>query len=142
MDYRRFGNTLMIRMDPGEEVLETLAGICRKEKVALGHFSALGAADYLVVGIYDVKKQVYCKEEFHGAYEITSLFGTVSEKDGEVYLHAHLNASSLHGQTIGGHLNSAVISGTCEMALTVLDGHAGRKLNPLTGLNDLDFDDE
>ena len=142
MDYRKFGNTLMIRMDPGEEVLGTLADLCRREKVRLGHFSALGAADVLELGVYDVKEQVYHKEEFCGAYEITSLFGTVSEKDGEVYLHAHLNASSMHGVTIGGHLNRAVISGTCEMALTVLDGHAGRKVNPLSGLNDLEFCDE
>lgn len=132
----------MIRMDPGEEVIRTLTEICKKEKITLGYFNALGAADMLELGVYDVREQVYHKEDFHGAYEITSLFGTVSEKDGEVYLHAHLTASAMHGKTVGGHLNAAVISGTCEMALTVLEGHIGRKVNPLTGLTDLDFDNE
>ncbi|MBR2760358.1 MAG: DNA-binding protein [Solobacterium sp.] len=139
MDYRRFGNTIMIRMDPGEEILSTLTGICRKEKVRLGHLSALGAADYLELGVYDVSEHVYHKEQYTGAYEITSLFGTVSEKDDDVYLHLHLTASTLHGETVGGHLSAARISGTCEMALTVLDGSADRRKNELTGLNDLNF---
>ena len=130
----------MVRMDPGEEILTTLAQLCRDEHILLGEFRALGAADELELGVYDVAKQQYFKQTFHGAYEITSLFGTISEKDGDVYLHAHLSASTYDGATIGGHLNKAVISGTCEMVVEPMEGHCGRELNPLTGLNDLSFD--
>ncbi len=140
MDYRRFGNELLVRMDPGEEVLQELTKLCGKENIRLGEFRALGAADHLELGVYDVKEQVYHRESFDGAYEITSLFGTISEKDGQVYLHAHLNASTFDGKTVGGHLSAAVISGTCEMVVAVFDGRASRTRNPKTGLNDLDFD--
>lgn len=140
MDYRKFGNRYLVRMDPGEEVLTMMKQLCEKEMIGLGEFRALGAANELELGVYDVEKREYFKETYHGQYEITSLFGTISRHNQEVYLHAHLSASALGGTTIGGHLNKAVISGTCEMVIEPMEGSAGRRLNEKTGLNDLDFD--
>ena len=106
MEYRKFGNRYLVRMDPGDEVLAKLTEFCRTEKIALGEVRALG---------------------------------TITEKDGEVYLHLHLAASGADGNAIGGHLNKAVISGTLEMVVEPMEGHAGRTVNPLTGLNDIAF---
>ena len=100
---------------------------------------ALGAADDLVLGVYDVQLKKYFSKEYRGAYEITSLFGTITRKDGEVYLHLHLAASGADGSAVGGHLNKAVISGTLEMVVEPMEGHAERAVNPLTGLNDIAF---
>ena len=33
MDYRKFGNTYVIRMDRGEEIVRTLTDFCKKENV-------------------------------------------------------------------------------------------------------------
>ncbi len=140
MEYRKFGNRYMVRMDPGDEVLAKVTELCEAEGIQLGEFRALGAADELELGVYDVEKKQYFKEVYKGQYEITSLFGTISEQNGNVYLHAHLSASTLHGASIGGHLNRAVISGTCEMIVEPMEGHAGRAVNEQTGLNDLKFD--
>ena len=140
MEYRKFGNRYMVRMDPGEEILTKVKELCKAENITLGEFRGLGAANELELGLYDVTKKQYFKEEYHGQYEITSLFGTISEKDGDVYLHAHLSAGTLHGVSLGGHLSRAVISGTCEMIVEPMERHAGRAVNELTGLNDLKFD--
>ncbi len=140
MEYRKFGNRYMVRIDTGEEILESVKNLCRAERITLGEFRALGAARHLELGVYEVTNREYFKETFDGVYEITSLFGTISEKDGDIYLHAHLSASTLKGETIGGHLNSAVICGTCEMVIEPMEGHVGRAVNELTGLNDLEFD--
>lgn len=139
MDYRKFGNRYLVRMDPGDEVLTKLTEFCKTEKIALGEVRALGAANDLVLGVYDVQLKKYFSKEYTGAYEITSLFGTITEKDGEVYLHLHLAASGADGTAVGGHLNKAVISGTLEMVVEPMEGHAGRAVNPLTGLNDIAF---
>lgn len=139
MDYRKYGGRYLVRLDKGEELLSCVKRIAESEQIRLGEFRGLGAADDLELGVYDVAQQVYFKSQYTGAYEITSLFGTISEKDGEVYLHAHLSASSADGNSVGGHLNRAVISGTCEMVIEPMEGHAGRKRNEATGLFDLDF---
>ena len=60
MEYRKFGNTYVIRMDRGEEIIKILTDFCKKENVQLGSVDALGAADHAVVGLYDVSSR-----EFH-----------------------------------------------------------------------------
>ena len=39
------------------------------------------------------------------------------------------------GQTVGGHLNSARISATCEMFIYIIDGEVDRFKDESTGLN-------
>ena len=59
MDYRRFGNTVVIRIDRGEEVMEKLTQICETEDILLGSISGLGAASYVEMGLYDVEKKAF-----------------------------------------------------------------------------------
>ena len=44
MEYKRFGQKIILRLNPGEEVTECIREVCRTEKVALGEVSGLGAA--------------------------------------------------------------------------------------------------
>ena len=140
MEYRAFGNRYMVRMDPGEEILTGVKALCEKENIRLGEFRALAAVNHLELAVYDVAEKQFYRTEHDGAFEVTSLFGTISEKDGEAYLHAHLSATSADGSAVGGHLNAAVVSGTCEMVLEAFEGHAGRRYDDATGLNVLEFD--
>ena len=48
-------------------------------------------------------------------------------------------AMDLTGKVIGGHLNEAVVSATCELFVRKVEGHVGRRLDPETGLNIFDF---
>ena len=139
MDYRRFGNTIVARMDRGEEILEQLKQISLKEDVKLASVSALGAVDDFTVGVYKVDEQKYYSNHFEGAYEIVSLTGTVSTMDGEYYAHLHMSAGNDRGEVFGGHLNRAVISATCEMVITVIDGTVERVKDPEVGLNVFKF---
>ena len=135
MDYRRFGNTIVARMDRGEEILEQLREICLQEDVKLASVSALGAVDDFTVGVYKVDEQKYYSNHFLGAYEIVSLTGTVNTMDGEYYAHLHMSAGNDKGEVFGGHLNRAAISATCEMVITVIDGAVDRVKDPVVGLN-------
>ena len=43
MDYRKFDNTYVVRIDKDEEILEKVEEFALKENITLAHVSALGA---------------------------------------------------------------------------------------------------
>jgi len=139
MEYKRFGNQLVIRMDPGEEILEQLKLVAEEESLTLASVSGLGAVNEFTVGVYKTTEKQYLSKHFTGAYEIVSLTGTVTTKDGAVYLHLHMSAGNEHGEVFGGHLNRAVVSATAELVLTVIDGTVERRFDDAIGLNLMNF---
>ena len=42
MDYRKFGDTLYIRMDKGDEIIGSILDICEKEQIPSAIFSGIG----------------------------------------------------------------------------------------------------
>jgi uncharacterized protein len=139
MQYKVFGSTIVVRIDRGDEIMASVKEICKKEGIKLASISALGAVDHAVVGLYRVEEKNYLPNTFDGDMEMTSLTGNVTTKDGEVYLHMHADFADARGRVFGGHLTEAVISGTCEMFIQLIDGEIGRRLDEATGLNILDI---
>jgi predicted DNA-binding protein with PD1-like motif len=140
MEYRRFGSHYLVRIDRGEEVMESLTQMCREEGILLEAVSGLGAADYAKVGIYRVADHQFEGREFEGEQEVSSIVGSITQKDGEPYLHLHINLCDDNMNIHGGHLVRCRISGTCELIVTVLEGHVGRAYDEVTGLNLFEFD--
>ena len=135
MEHKRYGNTVIVRMDPGEEILEQMEIAAKAENVRLGSVSAIGAVNDFTVGLYDVAEKRYFPNRFTGAYEIVSLLGNITTMGGEYYAHLHMAAADGTGSTVGGHLNRAVISVTCEMFITEVEGEIDRKKDEKTGIN-------
>lgn len=140
MEYRRFENTLVIRMDRGEEICGTLAAICEKEDVELAEVSALGAVDRAEMAIYDVPSKTFFRKTFEGPMEIGSLVGSVTRKDGKPYLHLHGVVCDSELAAHGGHIASMRVSATCEMIVRVFPGEVGRRMDEAIGLNVFQFD--
>ena len=59
MEYRRFGNTIVARIDKDEDVLEKMKRIAMLEDVKLASVSALGTFSSMTVGIYDLEKRQF-----------------------------------------------------------------------------------
>lgn len=135
MEYRRFGQSIVVRMDKGEEILEQLKAVAQAEQIKLGGVSALGAVNSFTVGVFKTGEKKYYSNSFEGDFEIVSLTGTVSTMDGEFYSHLHMSAGDCEGKVFGGHLNRAVVSATCEMVITVIDGRVDRTFSEEIGLN-------
>lgn len=135
MEYRRFGNKIIARIDKGEEILTTIKEISLKENIKLASVQALGATDEFTVGVYKVDEKKYYTNEFKGYFEIVSLTGTINTMNGEFYIHIHMSAGNDKGEVFGGHLNKAIVSATCEMVIDIIDGRVDRKYDEETGLN-------
>lgn len=135
MKYKRFDNTIVVRIDRGEEILEAVAELAERESIRLASISALGAVNEFTVGVFNTAEKKYYANEFSGAFEIVSLTGTINTMDGKFYAHLHMSAGNDKGEVFGGHLNRAVISATCEMIVTVIDGEVDRYHDDDVGLN-------
>ena len=139
MDYRRFGDTVIVRMDPTEEIIQQLRLVAEKEGIRLAAVEALGAVDDFTVGVFDTAEKQYHSNRFTGAFEIVSLTGTVTTQKGSFYAHLHMSAGDREGRVFGGHLNSATVRATCEMVIRVIDGTVERQFEESVGLNLLRF---
>lgn len=135
MEYRKFQNKIIVRMDKGEEILEKVREVAEKEKIKLADISALGAVSEFTVGVFDTEAKEYHANEFKGSFEIVSLTGTINTMNDEFYCHLHMSAGNEKGQVFGGHLNRAIISATCEMIITLIDGRVDRRFEKEVGLN-------
>lgn len=141
MEGRKFGSKYVLRINKGEEVLESLKKFCKDEGIKLGNISGIGAANRVTVGLFEVTTKKYHSKELVGEFELTSLMGNVTTKDGEVYLHIHANVADDNYNTFGGHLNEAWISATCEIIIDAFEGEVERRFDDEVGLNLIKFVD-
>ncbi|MBO4378492.1 MAG: DNA-binding protein [Clostridia bacterium] len=139
MEYRRFGDTYVVRMDRGEEILASLTALCEKEDIVLAQVDALGAVDHAAVCVYDVPTKTFFRKEFNEPMEISNLCGTVTRKDGKVYLHLHVTVCDKDLAAHGGHATELRVSATCEMVLRTIPGMVDRRLDENVGLNVFKF---
>ena len=135
MEYRKFQDTYVVRLDRGEEILTELKKLSAKEHISLASVQGLGATDDFTVGVYNTDTKVYASNHFTGPHEIVSLTGTLDTMKAEPYLHLHMSAGNQQGQVFGGHLNSARISATCELVIRCIPGTIDRAPDQETGLN-------
>lgn len=142
MEYRKFDSTIIARIDKGEEILEKVKEIALKENIKLATISALGAVNDFTIGVFKTDEKKYYSNSFQGYFEITSLTGTINTMNGEFYTHIHMSAGNEKGEVFGGHLNRAVVSATCEMVITIIDGSVDRYFDEEIGLNLFKFNEK
>lgn len=140
MDYRRFGDVLVVRLDRGEEIIATLAALAKRENITLATVQGIGACDQVKFSLYNVAERTYSPNELHEELELTSLNGNMSMMDGEYYSHLHATFGRCNGAVVGGHLNEARISGTGEIFVHMISGEVERSKDEAeTGLYLFDF---
>lgn len=135
MDYRRFGDTIIARIDKGEEIVAQVRVIAEAEQIKLASVQALGAIKEFHAGLFNVAEKKYYGNYFEGMFEIVSLTGTINTMNDEFYTHLHISAGDIEGKVFGGHLVDATVSATCEMVIRILDGRVDRYFDEEVGLN-------
>ena len=121
MEYRKFSNTIVVRIDKGEEILEKIKEIALKENIKLANINALGATNDFTVGVFKTTEKKYYSNNIKGDFEIVSLTGTINTMNNEFYAHIHMSAGNDKGEVFGGHLNRAIVSATCEMIINIIE---------------------
>lgn len=139
MEYYCAGSKIVLRLDKGEEILATLTLFCQQHNIKLATVTGIGAINKASIGVFMQDTKEYHSTELTGNMEITSLMGNISQKEGEVYLHLHINLADETYQVRGGHLNSAWVGATGELVMDIIDGQVEREYSPEIGLNLMKF---
>lgn len=135
MKIRRIDDTVLVRLDKGEEIVDAVTRACREQNIQAGVVFGIGAVSRAITGLYDTGRKEFIANTWDRPMEITALAGNISLKDGEIYQHMHITMADASGSVFGGHLKSAVVSATAEIVIRVLNGTVGREFAEDIGLN-------
>ena len=138
MEYAKFGETVYIRFDKGDEIIAGILNICRKEKIGSAVFSGIGGCRTAEIQVFLPDEKRFMTEEITGSLEMASMNGNVTtDGQGAVKHHAHAVFSYLENgehKTMGGHIKSTEVLYTAEIELRpVKGGLISQSPNPETG---------
>ena len=98
------GRNFLFRIPEGEELLKFINEFAKKNNVLIGTVSAIGSLKNPKIGYFDEGAGKYKVIELTGTYELVSLAGNISVKDGEPFAHIHVALGDFDGMLYGGHL--------------------------------------
>ena len=132
---KKVNDTIIVRLDKGEEILGCLRAVCAEYAVRAASISGIGAVKGTTIGMYDMETGRYSDLKLPTFMELTNLSGNVSALNGETYLHVQITLAGENGHAFGGHLKEALIGATAEIFVTVFDTNIDRARDEATGLN-------
>ena len=134
------GYNYTVRLDRGEKLSEAMEKFFAENDLEGASVTAVGGAERLELGFYDLERKEYVWKTFPALYEITGLLGTIAlGEQGELMYHLHGTFAGRDYQVVGGHVKDFVVGGTCELFIHRTYQPLKRKADEDTGLKLLDL---
>lgn len=138
MEYRKIGDTLYLRMDKGDEIIENLLGVCKKEGISSATFYGIGGCSEAQIQTFLPEQKAFETHTLCGMLELVSLCGNITlNEQGEIAHHTHAMFAYKDGErhcTMGGHIQAVTVLYTAEIELRpVTGGVIHRRFDPETG---------
>lgn len=128
----------ILKIAKDKEIVSEVISFCEKNNIESAWISAIGAVKSAEIAYFDYQDKRYQTNTFEKYLEIASLSGNLGKLKAQTVAHLHIVLSDRNFNTIGGHLNSAVVSATCEVLISTLNQPIIRKKDEETGLNLID----
>ena len=135
MNLSKSKNKYYISLDKDEYINASLLDISNNQEIKSGWISGVGAIYDIEIGYYDVDKKEYLKKKFSDDYELLSLSGNLSMKEGVKFIHTHITFSNTDFKVFGGHLFDAKIAAAGEFMIDSSEIEIARKYNSDIGLH-------
>ena len=138
MEYRKYGDTVYIRMDKGDEIVGGIREVCKSENILSAAFSGIGGCSEAQIQTFSPESGTFETRTVRGMLELVSLQGSViADENDELHLHTHAAFSYKDGERhcmAAGHIRSITVLYTAEIELrSVAGGTIRRKADPVTG---------
>ena len=127
-------NKIMLRIDKGEYINKTILDVASSYNLKFGWINGLGAIMDPELGYYDLKNKEYIKKTIIGEFELTSLVGNLTLKEGDLFVHSHITFSDINFNAYGGHLFDCKIAVAGEFLIFRSPTEINRKYDDEIGL--------
>ena len=127
-------NKIMLRIDKGEYINKTILDVASFYNLKFGWINGLGAIMNPELGYYDLKNKEYIKKTIIGEFELTSLVGNLTLKEGDLFVHSHITFSDINFNAYGGHLFDSKIAVAGEFLIFRSPTEINRKYDDEIGL--------
>jgi predicted DNA-binding protein with PD1-like motif len=128
-------SSFLVRLPTGEDLLHALTSEFERRSIRKAAFSVIGAVAGATLGYYDQVAKQYRNKEFQGRFEILACVGNVSEKEGQIFVHAHALLAGADFICFGGHLVPGTPIFAAELSAVEVPGEPPvRGLDAHTGL--------
>ena len=118
----------------GDNINKTFESFAEVKGVGCAWLNGIGALENPEIGYYSLEDKVYHRKTFQGEYELTSLIGNITLKEGKPFSHTHITFSDTEFRVFGGHLFNANITAAGEFIMQFGSDEINREMNAEIGL--------
>jgi len=119
----------------GAKIPDDIVTIAAREKIATARVEAIGGVDKLRLAYFNRASKKYEEHDFAEFFEVTSLLGNITQKEGKPFLHVHGNFGRKDLSVVGGHVMTAEVFPIMELVITPTKNRALRRFDEALGLN-------
>ena len=134
MNYRIDKDHIYMTLDKGDLINKTFEMYARRHGIGCAWLQGLGALKNPDIGYYSLDTKSYHQKKFLGDYELTSLVGNITIKNGKYFSHTHITFADTNYQVFGGHLFDAKITAAGEFVMIPGNKDINREMNQHIGL--------
>jgi predicted DNA-binding protein with PD1-like motif len=128
------GQSYLLRLPPGEDLLVGLYRVCRAYDIEFGTFSVVGAVRNATLGHLDQETGEVRRQMLHSGQDLVECNGNISPQGERLHIGAYAILSDTKGQISAGQLLAAQIH-VAEVVIQELKGKPLiRERDPETGL--------
>jgi hypothetical protein len=118
----------------GDNINKTFESFAEVKGVGCAWLNGIGALENPEIGYYSLEDKSYYRKTFKGEYELTSLIGNITLKEGKPFSHTHITFSDTEFRVFGGHLFNANITAAGEFIMQFGSDEINREMNAEIGL--------
>ncbi len=134
MKFRMGKSRAYMTLAKGDNINKTFESFAEVKGVGCAWLNGIGALENPEIGYYSLEDKSYYRKTFKGEYELTSLIGNITLKEGKPFSHTHITFSDTEFRVFGGHLFNANITAAGEFIMQFGSVEINREMNAGIGL--------
>ena len=134
MKFRMETSRAYLTLAKGDNINKMFESFAEVKGVGCAWLNGIGAFENPEIGYYSLEDKSYHRKTFKGEYELTSLIGNITLKEGKPFSHTHITFSDTEFRVFGGHLFNANITAACEFIMQFGSDEINREMNAEIGL--------
>ncbi|HBQ64810.1 MAG TPA: hypothetical protein DD727_07815 [Clostridiales bacterium] len=118
----RFGNRLIARLDPGDEVITCLRDLCMRQKITIARVTAVGTFTQFGTGRARMLGNRRLSSHMSILPGTASFSGYITTRPDGIHINLFLYIQGQGRQDMLARLDSCPVRGVCELVVDIVDG--------------------